>query len=319
MNIQIQNWQNQLDLATESLKDSKSIDFVKFQELEKNITSIHGHLEKDYNDLSEEELKKTQAEFRAYTDYFFKQSYLFTRAREWPRGYPGDYETLEKNYLGVPVVSQGIGMYLDNYFLSTTLARGVRERKELLSHLILKELGNRDNGQRVLNIGCGSSREIFDIGKTINAFAPKMTFLDYDEEAVEYSKLLLYNAEIDISEFQFLKYNAFKLTNVENTEATFGKQDIIYSAGLFDYVQTKGLKKMIHSLYNLLDEGGVIIAPFKDKEHYNSLDYHWFADWSYFYQRSIEDVALILENASGTISEIIPSGTPAINFFILRK
>ena len=136
---------------------------------------------------------------------------------------------------------------------------------------------------------------------------------------MDYSQLLLHNGEIDITEFEFIKYNALKLASADRTEAAFGKQDIIYSAGLFDYVPTKGLKKIIHSLYNLLDEGGVLIAPFKDKENYQTYDYHWFADWSYFYQRTVEEVARILETSTGTISEIIPCGTPAINFFILRK
>jgi cyclopropane fatty-acyl-phospholipid synthase-like methyltransferase len=110
-----------------------------------------------------------------------------------------------------------------------------------------------------------------------------------------------------------------KLASAERTESKFGKKDIIYSAGLFDYVQTDGLKKIIHSLYSLLNEGGVLIAPFKDMDNYKTVEYHWFADWSYFYQRTIADVKNLLEEATGTKVEILKSGSPAINFFILRK
>jgi SAM-dependent methyltransferase len=319
MNKRIKNWQAELEYLSKSLKDSQSIDLIKFEVLEKTVMSISSYIEEHYSNISGKELKEKQAEFRKFTDSIFQQSYFFRRARQWPRGYSGDYETLEQNYQGVPIESEGIGMYLDNYFLTRTLAEGVRERKEFLSELILKELESRSEGQRILNIGCGSSREIFDIGKRINKFGSQITFLDYDEEAVNYSKLLLYNGGIDISEFGFEKYNAFKLTSVEETKSKFGKKDIIYSAGLFDYIKTDGLLKMIHSLYSLLDEGGVIIAPFKDRKNYGTFDYHWLGDWAYFYQGTIEDVTGILEKASGTKVEIIPSGTSAINFFILRK
>ena len=204
MSEKIKNWQSKLENTAEALKDSEAIDLNKFQVLTTELQEIFDYLETNYNHLSGEALKQKQAEFRANTDHIFKQSYLFSRVREWKRGYPGDYETLERNYLGVPVTSKGIGLYLDNYFLTGTLAKGVRERKALLSHLIINELRNRTKGQRVLNVGCGSSREIFDIGKQINEFEPQITFCDYDEAALEYSKLLLYNAEIDISRFDFL-------------------------------------------------------------------------------------------------------------------
>ena len=319
MNKRIKSWRAELEHLDKSLKDSRSIDLIKFKVLENTVMSISSYLEEHYSNISGGELKEKQAEFRKFTDSIFQQSYFFRRARQWPRGYPGDYQTLEQNYKGVPIESGGIGMYLDNYFLTRTLAEGVRERKEFLSELILKELESRSGGQRILNIGCGSSREIFDIGRRVNKFDSRMTFLDYDEEAVNYSELLLHNGGIDLSEFGFEKYNVFKLTSVERTESKFGKQDIIYSAGLFDYIKTAGLIKVIHSLYSLLDEDGVIIAPFKDRKSYGTFDYHWLVDWAHFYQRTIEDVTEILEEASGTKVEIIPSGTPAINFFILRK
>jgi len=318
----IKNWTIEIEEYLNTLKDETSIDLKKSQLLEDKIHAIFPLLQKideQYNapDLTKD-LKSIQSKFWEHTS-FFNESYFFNRGRVWPQGYPGDYITLESIYKGMPVIEKGIGMYLDKYFLTRALARGVRERKIFLAEYIKKELASRESEQSILNIACGSSREIFDIGASINQYKPEMTFLDYDEDAVNYSRLLLHNANVDISNFSFIKFNALKLASLEFAQSKFEKKDVIYSAGLFDYIKTDTLIKMINSLFNLLNDGGVLIAPFKDKENYQIQDYHWLVNWSFFFQRTIDDVRALLEEATGTTVEIIKSGSPAINFFIIRK
>lgn len=319
MDSKVQNWKDGLKEIYESLKDSKSIDLSKMNELESQIMSISDYLINTHKDLAIDDLKNEQIKFRNDTNDIFQDSYFLMRIRNWPRGYPGDYETLEKFYHGVPIKSEGVGMYLDNYIVSRTLAKGVRERKRLLSKLLVSELEQREPKQKILNIACGSSREIFDIGKKINNYDPRITFIDYDQNAVNYSKTLIFNEGINVEHYEFMQYNALKLTSKEAVESTFGKRDIIYSAGLFDYVETDHLKKMLSSLYDSLEPNGVLIAPFKDMKNYKIFDYHWLVDWSYFLQRTIDEVENILVEATNSKVEIIKSDSPAINFFLLRK
>jgi len=210
-------------------------------------------------------------------------------------------------------------MYLDNYIVTRTLAKGVRERKRVLSNILVSELEQRATKQKILNIACGSSREIFDIGKKINNYDPRITFIDYDENAVNYSKTLISNEGINVEHYEFMKYNALKLVSQEATEAKFGKRDIIYSAGLFDYIKTDQLKRMLSSLFDSLEPNGVLIAPFKDMENYRIFDYHWLVDWSYFLQRTVDEVKDILVEATNSEVEIIKTESSAINFFLIRK
>ena len=129
------------------------------------------------------------------------------------------------------------------------------------------------------------------------------------------------NTLIDTSDFVFKKFNALKLSNAEYTKKIFGNQDIIYSAGLFDYLKTEVLTKIITSLYANLNEGGIIIAPFKDANNYKTFDYHWNCDWTYFFQRSVAEVESILSDAIPDEAKlkILPTGVAAINFFIITK
>jgi extracellular factor (EF) 3-hydroxypalmitic acid methyl ester biosynthesis protein len=117
---------------------------------------------------------------------------------------------------------------------------------------------------------------------------------------------------------QFVKHNAIKFINAEKTASQFGKQDIIYSAGLFDYLNDETLVRIFKSLYALLDENGVFIAPFKDCRFYNKADYHWLSNWSAFYQRIPQDVIEIFKQA-GLTPEIVETSSPAIKTFIVRK
>ena len=318
---EVENYYQELEAFQRQVKEERAVDFQKFSQFQKMVASGEEYVQSFESSCEVEVLRDRQKEYRAFTDPIFKKSFFVNRARTWPLGYPGDHEMLEKIYNGIPISEEGIGLYIDTYFLCKTLAKGVRERKRVLSQLVQSEIENRPINTRIMNIGCGSSREIFDIGSSINQYQPKFTFLDFDEKATIYSKQLLENTSIDTSDFVFKKFNALKLSNAEYTQKIFGNQDIIYSAGLFDYLKTDVLSKIIASLYANLNNDGIVIAPFKDVENYNTFDYHWNCDWTYFYQRSIEEVKNILTDAipSSASLEIKGTGVPAINFFIIRK
>lgn len=317
----IENYYEALDAFQNQVQGERAVDFQKFNQFQKLVEKGEEYVQPFESSCEVEVLRERQKEFRAFTDPIFKKSFFVNRARTWPLGYPGDHEMLERTYNGMPVSEEGIGLYIDTYFLGRTLARGVRERKRVLSQLVQSEIENRPVNTKIMNIGCGSSREIFDIGASLNQYQPKFTFLDFDEKATFYSKQLLENASIDTSDYVFQKFNALKLSNAEYTQKIFGNQDIIYSAGLFDYLKTGVLTKIITSLYANLNEGGIIIAPFKDAENYKTFDYHWIGDWAYFYQRSIDEVKNILTSSipEGASLEIQGTGVSAINFFIIRK
>jgi len=97
-------------------------------------------------------LQNVRARFRAAIASWFDQSWFMQRARAKPRGYPGDFEIMEAIYDGAPR-SGGLGGYLDLYFLGTTLARGVRARREALEAFLASEARSRNGRLHVLNVG----------------------------------------------------------------------------------------------------------------------------------------------------------------------
>jgi extracellular factor (EF) 3-hydroxypalmitic acid methyl ester biosynthesis protein len=241
-----------------------------------------------------EALARKQREFRRETDRFFARSYLMHRARNWPRGYPGDYEIIERTYES-QALSDGIGGLLDRYFQQTTLARAIRYRRERMREILAEEMRSR-RAPRVLNIGCGSCREVVELAPVIQQTGARFTCVDLDAEALVFSAGRAREAGIQ-GHVTFRQYNALRMVKADRNIREFGRFDIIYTIGLLDYLNDDVLICMLQSLYQTLHPQGVLVAVFKDADRYDTADYHWLVDWSAFRQRTGQDSWRLLDRA----------------------
>jgi len=239
---------------------------------------------------------------REKTNPLISKSYFMNHARTWPRGYQGDYLLLEGVYRNIPL-SQGLGYYLDRHSLSTTLSVAVRERLAVLRDLLAIQLRSREE-LRILNIACGSCREVLDLAQEVKTSRAKITCVDFDVEALRFSSTRLSHAGIPSDQLEFRRYNAMKMINRDRNMREFGMQDVIYSAGFFDYLQDHVLVPLLQALYELLNTGGKLIAPFKDSRRYKTQEYHWFIKWDGFYQRTEQDMWMLFEKAGIPFSAI---------------
>ncbi len=268
---------------------------------------------------NEAAIKAARVAFRDKTDPLFSKSYGANRVRTWPQGYQGDYKTIEFIYRNTPM-SEGIGYYLDKYMLSTTLAVGVRERMQELAELLKTELINRQH-PKVLDIACGSCREVHEIVPEIEKAGAHFKCIDLDSEALDFALNRLSYAGLSPDRAEFIQYNALRLFDYETAVSAFGMQDIIYSVGYFDYLADDFLAKLLNTLYRMLNPGGKLIAAFKDAIRYRSQLYHWFADWDGFLQRTDDDFERLFRRAEIPSSALtmtrVKSGS--IIFYIATK
>lgn len=263
-------------------------------------------------------IQDAQFRFREKTNPILSKSYCINRTRTWPQGFQGDYKTLEGVYKNTPL-SDGIGYYLDLYMLNAPLAHAVRNRIKKLEELLRDEILKRERPS-ILNIGCGSCRELMGLVPEIKESNARVTCIDNDNDALAFAQSRLYYTGI-FEQVEFRKYNALRLFDYELAMSDFGKQDIIYSVGLFDYLPSDFLVKMFGTLYNLLNDGGRLIAAFKDARRYRPQEYHWLVDWNGFLQRNEEDFMGIFFDADipdSAISEM-REDTGIIIFYIITK
>jgi SAM-dependent methyltransferase len=264
-------------------------------------------------------IKTAQVAFRDKTEPIISKSYGASRVRTWPQGYQGDYKTIEFLYRNTPM-SEGIGYYIDKYVLSATLAVGVRERMRKLADLLKAEMINRQHPM-VLDIACGSCRELHEIVPEIEKAKAHFKCIDLDSDALDFALNRLSYAGLSADRAEFIQYNALRMFDYETAESAFGMQDIIYSVGYFDYLADDFLMKLLRTLYMLLKPGGKLIAAFKDANRYRSQLYHWFADWDGFLQRTEDDFEVLFRRAEIPSSALsmtrVKSGS--IIFYIATK
>lgn len=267
-------------------------------------------------------VRDAQLRFRLKTNSILSKSYFINRARTWPQGYQGDYKMLENIYRNT-VLSEGIGYYLDRCTLELSLATGVRNRIKKLQDILRDELLQRQSPS-VLNIACGSCREVFELSSEIEKSGARFTCIDLDNDALAFAaNRLSYTNISPLSSDQVVlrKYNAVRMFDHDMNMSEFGMQDIIYSVGFFDYLDSDFLAKLFRSLYKLLKPGGMLIISFKDADRYRHQDYHWIGDWDGFLQRSEEDFRKIFRDAG--ISDVpmteVREDSGVIVFYLLKK
>ena len=241
------------------------------------------------------------------SSWIFKSSGSY-RCLEKPKGYPGDYETLEIIYDRKTFSKDNeLGYYFDLYFLNNPYAEAVRKRKDKLKDMLENIIGKSNKTLKILDLACGGSKEVRDIceEKKSNVVNKDVNFflLDWDEEALEFSKKQLEKAPENFK-IDFIRDNIISFVRKTKFYEENGQMDIIYSIGLADYFTDRILKAMVTNAYKGLKRGGKFIIAHKDKEiSFSHIPPEWFGDWTFF-QRNEQDLFSLIESAGQDWSEI---------------
>lgn len=231
-------------------------------------------------------------QFRKSFAQYVRQSVLVTHGFKKPRGYPGDASIIETVYENKPK-SNGIGLLLDLYLLQDKYIQAIRDRKDYTKKFLKKyiaSLGVTPQRVKILNVACGSCREIRELIKENKIISPEISFtcLDQDAVTVDFAKTQLMNVP---SNFKF----HFFCENVVNLYSTVGfhnvlikNQDLIYSIGLADYLPNSVLMPLLRYCFGKLHVGGTLFIAHKNVHQYPEPVSDWFCDWKFIVRTQLE-------------------------------
>ena len=231
-----------------------------------------------------------------------RQDPFTRRAAEKPRGFAGDAVMLDYIYgTALPEVISDIGR---NVFACTTrsgMGLSVMYRRVLLRSLIDDVIATVAGG-RILSVASGHCRELGGSGVQNPAFRGEFVALDQDGQSCE-----LVAAEQAGHRVRVLHQGVrdLMMRSPSGGGETLGRFDLIYSAGLYDYLPEPMARRLTQRLLDLLAPGGrLLIANFLpggSGRGYMEL----FMDWTLIVRDAAELQALALGAGADRVTTFV--------------
>jgi extracellular factor (EF) 3-hydroxypalmitic acid methyl ester biosynthesis protein len=192
------------------------------------------------------------------------------RTYQKPLGYAGDYEMVNMILRNPYEGSSLFAKLINTYFLSQPPAEAHRNRIKHLTEQIISEterMARLGRPARVFNLGCGPAAEIqeFLIQEDISDQA-EFTLLDFNEETLHYTANRLselkkkYNRRTSVSYLPESVSQILRDSRRAHEAFVSESYDLVYCAGLFDYLSDRVCRRMMEILYDLVAPGGLLIV-----------------------------------------------------------
>ena len=212
--------------------------------------------------------KSRIAEIHSWFDSQFLEETVQGRGFKKPNGYPGDYLFLDRIYTNHKSSVPRYRIW-DEYVQQHAAPDAVRNRKEYFKKLVFEKAWSNSN-LNILNIVSGSGRELLELYNVLGHKNVKTTCVEIDDDAIAYSKRLNRN---HLERIEYVNSNIFRF----RTNSTY---DMIWSAGLFDYLNDKAFVALLKKLKVCLALPGEIIIGNYNEDHNPSRAYlEVLGDW----------------------------------------
>lgn len=210
---------------------------------------------------------------------FIATSPFYDRLQNWPRGYPGDFETVEYLIEAKNKAPEGSLAYLlEEYGMVSPAAQQHRNKLAYQSHLIashFKRCRMEEKKLRVLSIGCGSCPDIRQAEHYIDSEQCELVLIDGDQDALDYAALNF--SGLDQS-CEFICANILRQLKPLAARENF---DLILTGGLFDYFSEKAIVKVLKQLYHqCLNSQGVLFFTNISPENIDRLWIEYLCNWN---------------------------------------
>jgi extracellular factor (EF) 3-hydroxypalmitic acid methyl ester biosynthesis protein len=244
-----------------------------------------------------------------------------------PLGYAGDYEMVNMMVRDPYEGSSVFAKIMNHIFLSTPPVVAHRDRLVYLTDLLRNEtvrVSCHKRPVRIFNMGCGPAKEIQDFLKNRDVGQQTyFTLLDFNDETLAYTSKVLENAgrhNRHPAQFHMVKKSVNQLlkeaSKIHGDEA---KYDIVYCAGLLDYLTDPVSKRLLETLYDLVAPGGLLAIT---QVHDSNPSRNWMEyvlDWHLIYRNAQQLTALAPDTTSPEQITVRSAGAGVNVFLEVRK
>jgi hypothetical protein len=227
------------------------------------------------------------------------RGWLQHRARNKPRGYPGDYEMLVRFYER-RLCDDPLGRLFDRYFQDQPAPRAVENRMRMITAWIMD--GIRSLPGQPLKVSLVGSAFGLEIRDAVLQLQPQerallhVTLLDLDPGAIDFGRHLLAPL-LSSAQLTLVNDNPLRLTKRPPLAAALEGSDLLFCPGVFDYLNNAAACDMLRLLYSRLAPGGALtvfqFAPRDPTRAYME----WIGNWYLTYRDAATFCAMAEEAA----------------------
>lgn len=191
-----------------------------------------------------------------------------------PYGYAGDFEIIEKIYAQKRHANPVIDAW-DQFYDRMDACDAVRNRKKYFKEVMVKALAS--NAKNVLILGSGPCMDLFEYLTENPDNTLQFTCVDIDATAIRYASEK--NAAF-MNHITFINRNIFRFTSADS-------YDLIWSAGLFDYLTDDQFVFILKKMRAFLSQDGKMIIGNFSENNPSQYIMELIGDW-YLNHRSPE-------------------------------
>lgn len=191
--------------------------------------------------------------------------------RNKPLGYQGDYLVNDWIYKkNIP--SHPLNKLWEEFYHRFPITQAIRNRKEYFNNLFCELTGKSPEGIAVLNLGCGSCREVAEAIVRAGRAAAGSSFhcIDKESNAIAYAQNTIREAKTDHVTFQWELSTVLRL----QTERRYG---LVWAGGLLDFMGDLYAKMHLKAAWDWTAPGGMAVLSnlHPDNPSRNAMEWCW--------------------------------------------
>lgn len=227
------------------------------------------------------------------------------RALAKPFGYAGDFALIDDIYRETVAANTQLENW-DRFFHRQAAPRAVRNRLGYFSALARSAVARATREAQILSLGCGPSRELVEFLRAQTSHEICITGIDRDPRALEHAarSLTAPDSRLELLQSDILRYVPEQ------------RYDLIWAAGLFDYLPDKLFVRTLRRYGRALRPGGEIVIGNFRPDHSSQNYMELVGDWSVIYRTSGQLVRLALASGFPPGSFEVGQEPEGINLFL---
>jgi extracellular factor (EF) 3-hydroxypalmitic acid methyl ester biosynthesis protein len=331
--IDLRRWLEQVELGIRSSpsRDSSQLERDVLQELMPSILPSINSLFARFEEAADQVVPELLPFHRTYAKRQLHPLVLCApfayRTFHKPLGYAGDYEMVNMILRDPLEGSSLFAKSVNLWFLTQAPAVAHRNRIRHLANRLIEETRQRHSqGQpmRIFDLGCGPAAEVQQfLSRDKLSNHASFTLLDFNDETLTYAGKVLEDLRKRFdrtTKIDLVKKSVHQVLKEEGKSSiNEARYDLIYCAGIFDYLSDRICKRLMNIFYSMLQPGGLLIGTNVDVSNPTRNGMEYLLEWHLIYRSSTQLKALVPDRAPAGSAQIRSDETGINHFIEVRK